>query len=84
MGNGIIGIAFRMSGTDNGYILQCHRKMGEKRLLRVENGIVKTIARREDGGFVEGVWYTLKLRVSGANIKVCLGEAHEPTSEIFS
>ncbi|KAL8433121.1 hypothetical protein ACSSS7_004098 [Eimeria intestinalis] len=70
--------------TNNGYLLLMHQKVGKKSLIRIEKGISKTLAQKEDGGFIQGVWHKVRIQALRGHVKVCIGEENEQDAEIFS
>ncbi|KAL8455770.1 hypothetical protein Emag_000344 [Eimeria magna] len=70
--------------TSNGYLLLMHQKGGKKSLVRIEKGISKNLAEKEDGGFIQGVWHKVRIQALAGHIKVCIGEEDGQDAEIFS
>eukprot|EP00375_Theileria_parva_P001173 XP_763844.1 hypothetical protein [Theileria parva strain Muguga] len=74
---GSLGLAFRMVDMNNYYLLQMKQSNGGfKRLIRVIDGEPYELARVEDGGYIEEVWYHVRIetRQSRLMISVVQGE----------
>ncbi|UKK02511.2 hypothetical protein MACK_002604 [Theileria orientalis] len=74
---GSLGVAFRIVDMNNYYLLQLKQSNGGfKRLIRVIDGDPYELARVEDGGFIEEVWYHVRVetRQSRLMISVVQGE----------
>lgn len=73
-GIGNVGIAFRMEDMANYYLLEFRQQAGGyKRILRVEDGVPTEIARREDGGYISGIWYSVVIKATQSKIIVSHG-----------
>ncbi|GFE54685.1 LCCL domain-containing, putative [Babesia ovis] len=73
-GSGTMGLAFRMVQLNGGY----------KRLVRVVNGVPYEIAKIEDGGFVDGVWYTIRIEARQCKIGIAIVQGLEPVFDVPS
>ncbi|CDJ51219.1 LCCL domain-containing protein / F5/8 type C domain-containing protein, putative [Eimeria brunetti] len=84
MGSGDVGIGFRMQDRDNGFMLLLQQHSGSKKLIRIEKGEKEIIAKRQDGGFVQGVWQNVKIQTMMGHIKICVGEETEEEAEVLT
>ncbi|EDO06325.1 LCCL domain-containing protein CCP2 [Babesia bovis T2Bo] len=82
-GSGTLGMAFRVVDEDNYYLFQMVQlNGGYKRLIRVVNGDPYEIAKIEDGGFVDGVWYTIRIEARQCRIGIAVIQGLEPVFDI--
>ncbi|PFH35970.1 F5/8 type C domain-containing protein [Besnoitia besnoiti] len=74
-GSGSIGIAFRMKDFGNMFLFEMHQTNGGfKRLLRIADGTPIEVARVDDGGYLEGKWYTVRIEMREARLRISVVE----------
>ena len=76
-------MAFRARDAANGYLFVMDQKEGFKKLLRVEDDSVTTLAQREDGGYLPGKWSSVRIETSHGRIDVSVGEDGSAPTELF-
>ncbi|GIX64411.1 LCCL domain-containing protein CCp2 [Babesia caballi] len=82
-GSGTMGLAFRVLDEDNYYLFQLVQlDGGYKRLVRVVNGEPYEIAKIEDGGFVDGVWYTVRIEARQCRASVAIVQGLDPVFDV--
>ncbi|KAK2194919.1 bifunctional LCCL domain/Fibrinogen-like, partial [Babesia duncani] len=80
--SGALGLTFRVTDENNYYLLQLRQVTGGyKRLVKVVNGEAFEIARIEDGGFIESVWYTVRIESRHSHIAIAIIQGVEPIFE---
>lgn len=84
-GSGSFGLAFRIVDENNYYLFQMIQvNGGYKRLVRVVNGEPFEIAKIEDGGFIEGVLYTVRIEARQCRISVSIVQGVDPVFDVPS
>ncbi|ORM40789.1 uncharacterized protein BXIN_2337 [Babesia sp. Xinjiang] len=84
-GSGTLGLVFRVVDDDNYYLFQMVQlNGGYKRLVRMVNGIPYEIAKIEDGGFVDGLWYTVRIEARQCRIAIAIVQGLEPVFDLPS
>ncbi|AFZ81067.1 hypothetical protein BEWA_004750 [Theileria equi strain WA] len=77
--SGTIGLAFRIVDMDNYYLFQMKQANGGyKRLIRVTDGAPYEIARIEDGGYIEEVWYTVRIETRQSRLMISVLQGDDP------
>lgn len=72
-GSGTLGLVFRVVDENNYYLFQMIQMNGGfKRLVRVVNGDPFEIAKIEDGGFIDGVLYTIRIEARQCRISISI------------
>lgn len=72
------GAAFRYVDSFNYYIFEVSNKDGGfKRVRRFSKGVPKIIDIKNDGGFVQDTWYSVKIRGVQNNIEIYMSETND-------
>lgn len=72
--DGAVGVLFRSTDRDNGYRLSLDAQRNERRLVKIENGVVTTLWQ-DLGGFPPGDSFTLTVDAVGPRLTGYLGGA---------
>ncbi|CBZ52212.1 putative F5/8 type C domain-containing protein [Neospora caninum Liverpool] len=74
-GSGSVGIGFRMKDFENMFLFEMRQANGGfKRLLRIADGTPIEVARVDDGGYLEGKWYTVRIEMREARLRISVVE----------
>ncbi|KFH00496.1 F5/8 type C domain-containing protein [Toxoplasma gondii VAND] len=74
-GSGSAGIAFRMKDFENMFLFEMRQSNGGfKRLLRIVDGKPVEVSRVDDGGYLEGKWYTVRIEMREARLRIIVVE----------
>ncbi|XP_053991426.1 uncharacterized protein LOC128883269 isoform X2 [Hylaeus volcanicus] len=82
-GEGLFAVAFRIKDPSNMYRIEMRQNNGLKSFVKVKNGAEMILSEKNDGGYLNSVWYSIKIELERDLITVFIAEEGSPLKKIF-